>query len=93
MSAIKGAVNASKQATKGLGGGIPSVSIPTSGGGGSQSTSSAPPQFNIVGQSIQSQLAQTIAGQTSKPVQAFVVSNDVTTAQSLERNTIKGASL
>ena len=51
------------------------------------------PAFNIVGSSETNQLAETIAGQQQQPVKAFVVANDVTTAQSLERNTIQGASI
>lgn len=68
--------------------------------GGSSGTSGetpkpvpAPPAFNIVGQSETSQLSETIANQNQKPVQAFVVSNDVTTAQSLQRNIVQGATI
>jgi len=53
----------------------------------------AAPQFNIVGQGGASQLAASIAEQESEPVQAYVVSQDVTTAQSLENNIITGATL
>jgi hypothetical protein len=67
------------------------------GGGGSASVPipaiPAPPSFNIVGQTGTNQLADAIAGQAQSPVKAFVVSSDVTTAQSLDRNIIKGASL
>ena len=52
---------------------------------------SSPPAFNVVGQGGASQLAAAIGGQP--PVRAFVVSNDVTTAQGLERNTIEGATI
>ena len=76
------------------------LSVPTPSGGGGSAPSgggmgSAPvaPQFNVVGASSTSQLAQTIGNQQNTPVQAFVVSNDVTTAQALDRNIIKGASL
>lgn len=57
-------------------------------------TPSAPqqaPAFNIVGAGATNQLAETIAGQP--PVKAFVVSQDVTSAQSLERNIVEGASI
>jgi hypothetical protein len=53
----------------------------------------AAPEFNIVGQGGASQLAASIAEQESEPVQAYVVSQDVTTAQSLENNIITGATL
>lgn len=57
------------------------------------SVSTAPPAFNIVGAGGTNQLAEAITGQQQQPVKAFVVSQDVTTAQSLERNIIDGASL
>lgn len=50
------------------------------------------PDFNIVGASAQSQLAQTIAGAEAKPVRAFVVGKDITTQQELDRNTTRTAS-
>jgi hypothetical protein len=58
-----------------------------------QSQGSTAPDFNIVGQSAQSQLAQTVAEQLAKPTKAYIVSKDVTTAQELDRNRINGASL
>ncbi len=81
---------------------IASVQIPkvkgantsaSTGGGGADGTIAQPPQFNIVGASDTNQLADAIGGQTQQPVQAFVVSNDVTTAQSLENNIVEGATL
>jgi uncharacterized membrane protein required for colicin V production len=79
---------------------ILSVPTPSGGGGGSAPSGSAgmgsgpsAPQFNVVGASSTSQLAQTIGTQQNTPVQAYVVSNDVTTAQALNRNIIRGASL
>jgi len=62
-------------------------------GGGGAATPMTPPNFNVVGSSSTNQLAQTIGNQQNTPVQAYVVSNDVTTAQALDRNIIKGASL
>jgi len=60
------------------------------GGGGGVSA----PAFNIVGgNGGTNQLADTIAEQTNKPSRAYVVANDVTTAQELERNTVEGAAL
>ena len=71
---------------------------PSGGGGGSIPTQSSgggstPPAFNVVGQSGETQLADAIGGQTQRPTRAFVVSNDVTTAQELDRNIIEGASI
>ena len=59
------------------------------GGGGAP----IPPAFNVVGASGETQLADAIGGQTQRPTRAFVVSNDVTTAQELDRNIIEGASI
>ena len=74
-------------------------SFATGGGGVSASTPSTPPvpslppAFNVVGASGTNQLATAIGGQTQQPIQAFVVSNDVTTAQEMDRNIIDGASI
>lgn len=62
-----------------------------SGGGGGGGAAAAPPSFNIVGQNSNNQLAQTIAGQQQQPVQAYVVSGNVSSAQSLDRNRIDTA--
>lgn len=72
----------------------PPSGLGASTGGRSVSTPTpAAPSFNIVGTDTQNQLAQTLAEQTQKPVKAFVVSGDVTTAQSLDRNIIQESSL
>lgn len=66
------------------------------GGGGSTAIApipSAPPAFNVVGTSGTNQLADLIAGQSKQPIKAYVVSSDVSTAQSLDRNIIEGASI
>ena len=71
-----------------------------SGGGGTPpappevgQVTSAPPAFNVVGQSDTNQLADAIGGQEQHPLKAFVVSSEVTTAQELDRNIIDGASI
>ena len=66
-------------------------SITASGGGGGAQVQA--PSFNIVGATDTNQLADAISGQTQQPVKAFVVANDVTTAQSLENNIVEGATL
>ncbi len=53
----------------------------------------SPPAFNVVGTTGENQLATAIAGQQQQPVKAFVVSNDVSTAQELDRNIVQGASI
>ena len=61
---------------------------PSLGSGGSSAAPSIPPAFNVVGASGTNQLASAIGGQSQQPIQAFVVSNDITTAQELDRNII-----
>jgi hypothetical protein len=63
------------------------------GSGASPAIPSAPPAFNVVGASATNQLASVISDQTQQPVKAFVVSNDVTTAQELDRNIVSGATI
>lgn len=77
---------------------IASVQVPGGSGGGSSQTGSmpnvsTPPAFNVVGASGETQLADAIGSQTQKPARAYVVSNDVTTAQEMDRNIIEGASI
>jgi hypothetical protein len=57
------------------------------GGGGS--IPSVSPSFNVVGNSGMNQLAQI----QQTPIQAYVVSGEVTSAQALDRNRIKNATL
>ena len=87
IGSVKKAVSKTKAGAKAA---ASAVSAPTVA---SRSASSQPPAFNIVGAGAENQLAETIAGQTQKPVKAFVTSQDVTTAQSLERNIVEGASI
>jgi hypothetical protein len=59
------------------------------GAGGGVST----PSFNVVGNSGVNQIAQTLGQTQQRPVQAYVVANDVTTQQGLDRNIVRNASL
>ena len=67
------------------GGSAPSISVPA--------PTIQAPSFNIVGSSETNQLAEAIGSQSQQPIKAYVVSNDVTTAQSLDRNIVESASL
>ena len=90
VAAVLGAVGQAKnilQTVKGGKGSAPSV------GGGRGQASTAAPSFNIVGASPENQLAQAIGEQEQKPVKAFVVTNEITNAQALERNIEQGASI
>jgi len=79
-----------KQLLSGGGGG-------SAGGGGGSAPNvrggGAAPQFNVVGASGVNQLAGAIGNRQQAPVQAYVVANNVTTAQSLDRNIIRSATL
>ena len=61
-----------------------------SGGGGGVQIQA--PDFNVVGASQTSQLAESVAGQQAKPVKAFVVGKDISTQQELDRNITNTAS-
>ena len=73
----------------GGGGGGGAVTSPSAGGGGGATA----PQFNVVGSTGVNQLAGVMGAQQQTPVQAYVVANNVTTAQSLDRNIIQSATL
>lgn len=79
-------IAAAAQALSSLGGG-------SAGGGGSTGGGAAAPpaQFNIVGQSSTNQLAGTIANRQQQPLRAYVVGNDVSTQQELDRNRIQNS--
>jgi len=90
FAAIRSAVKAAKVSTKGAGGG---------GAGNSISapklavSASAPPAFNVVGSSDGSQIAQAISGQDKTPTKAYVISSEVSDAQSLDRQITESASI
>ena len=64
------------------------ITAPTATGAGGGA-----PDLTSVGGSDANQLADVIGQQNQQPIQTFVVANDVTTAQSLERNIVSGATL
>jgi hypothetical protein len=79
---------------------ITATQVPTEssfGSGGSPTITNTltqpanPAQFNIVGQSNLNQLAQSIGSQFDRPVRAYVVGGEVTTAQQLERQRVRTA--
>jgi hypothetical protein len=76
---------------------IMSVKVPKSGGGGSGNSISAgtpsAPSFNVVGQSGANQIAESIAGKNTQPLKAFVVGQDVSTQQGLNRSIVQNATL
>ena len=76
--------NIAKQQFQGGGDGA-DVAASADAGGGEAVT----PQFNVVGDSGINQIAQL----QQQPVQAFVVSGEVTTSQALDRNRVQNATL
>ena len=82
VSKTKAAASASASAS------VPSITSPSPPAAVSQA-----PSFNIVGASETSQLANVINTQENLPVQAYVVSQDITTAQSLQNNIIQSATI
>jgi hypothetical protein len=73
--------------------------LSTNVGGGGTADTSAPsatatqaPSFNVVGNSGINQIAQTL-GKEQAPLKAYVVAQDVTTQQALNRNIVTSASL
>jgi hypothetical protein len=99
-SPIRGAIAAGIAVAAGLGNvakiasqkfessGSMTASAAPSGGGGGGGGSVITPNFNIVGNA---QATNPLAGLGGQPLQAYVVSGDVTTAQSLDRNRINYA--
>jgi len=61
-----------------------SLGAPSAGGGGGGLGVEAP-DFNVVGASPESQLAQSVSQQQTQPLRAFVVNKDIKDAQELER--------
>ena len=59
------------------------------GGGGASAPTMSAPQFNVVGQSGINQLASL----NQQPIQAYVVSGQVTSQQALDRNRLENATL
>ena len=75
---------------------ILSVQTPNGGGGGGGVPSGGAPQapnFNVVGTAGANANQIANLSQSQKPLKAYVVSQDVTTQQALDRNIIKSSSL
>ena len=70
----------------GGGGSAPSISASSTGAGATA------PSFNVVGNAGVNQIQQNL-GREQQPIQAYVVANNVTTAQSLDRNIINNATV
>lgn len=94
LSVVSNISRAKKLLSGGGGGGgaTPSGGGATpSGGLSGRGPSSVAPSFNVVGNAGVNQIEQTLS--SNQPIQAYVVSGNVTTAQSLDRNIITNASM
>ena len=70
--------------------------VPTSIGGGAEGGEAPPvqaPDFNVVGTGGASQLASGLAAVTGRPLKAFVVSKEISSAQELDRNITNNAQI
>jgi len=92
---IAASIKATQTALSQIGGGGGSAgNAPSmSAAGGTGGAGANAPQFNVVGSTGVNQLAGAIGNREAAPVQAYVVANNVTTAQSLDRNIIQSATL
>lgn len=95
IAAVLGAAGQAKQILSTVKGGRGNTggSAGTVRGARTSTSTPAVPSFNVVGASPENQLAEVIGQQESQPVKAYVVSNEITNAQALERNIIDGATL
>jgi len=84
MSSVKQASNILKKVPGGGGGGLNPTPPPIP---------AQAPSFNIVGQGQGNQIATALGEQQQTPIQTYVVSQDITTAQGLENGIIQGATL
>jgi len=83
ISSVKSAVSKTKAKAGGASASVPQIP--------QASAQAQAPQFNVVGTSGTNQLASAIGEQTQEPVKAYVVGNDITTQQELDRNIVDSA--
>ena len=93
-SPVRGALAAAAAVASGLANvkSILSVKTPNDKSQGAGGRVIQAPDFNVVGASQTSQLAEAVSTQQQKPVKAFVVGKDISTQQELDRNTTNTAS-
>ena len=84
IASVYGAVSSAKQV---LNGGNPS------GGGAKVETPQFAPNFNVVGNSGQNQLAQSISDQTNSPTRAYVVYEDIAEAGAVSQESIESSGI
>ena len=88
ISSVKKAVAKTKAAGAGS---ATAPTIPAAGGRGA--TEALEPAFNVIGSSSSTQIADAIGAANDRPIKTYVTSNDVTSAQSMERNIVDNATI
>lgn len=68
------------------------TNVPGAGGSGGGRAAQAP-AFNLVQGTSQNQISESINAQNAKPIEAFVVSSNVTSAQELDRKAVNNSAL
>ena len=82
-----GIISAVRSAVRGASSGGGGVGV-SAGGGATQA-----PTFNVVGAAPENQLAEAIGQNEKQPIKAFVVSNEISNQQELDRNITQEASI
>ena len=88
LAVAAGLANVKNISSQQFGGGASASSAPSTGSGGSNNQAITP-NFNIIGNQNQTQLAQL----NQAPVKAYVVGSDVTTQQMLDKKKIQNATI
>ena len=88
VAVAAGLANVAKIASRKFEGGGDMSAPPSPSAPNGNTTSAITPNFNIVGNA---QATNPLAGLGNQPIQAYVVSGEVTTAQNLDRNRINYA--
>jgi hypothetical protein len=89
LAVAAGLANVKQISNQQFGGGASGGSSTTSGGGGGANNQAITPNFNIIGNQNQTQLAQL----NQAPVKAYVVGSDVTTQQMLDKKKVQNATI
>lgn len=90
-ASVIGNIARAKQLLSSGGNAAASMGVGGSPGGGAAPAAPVAPTFNVVGTSGQNQIAQSLGQQA--PVKAYVVANDVSSQQALDRNIVNTATL
>jgi hypothetical protein len=89
LAVAAGLANVKNISNQQFGGGASGSSATPTGGGGGANNQAITPNFNIIGNQNQTQLAQL----NQAPVKAYVVGSDVTTQQMLDKKKIQNATI